>query len=251
MVRNTRDVVLLYHSVGGVPDTEYQWDLSVSVFREQIAQLSARYEFVDLETIATTNEPSQKRVAITFDDGFRNVYQNALPVLDEFDASATLFICPAFLDGRNAAQLRRRHDLPSSVRNVIMSTDQLRDVAATDRYSIGNHTLTHPDLATLPDREAIATEVARAKEQLEGLTGLSINCFSYPYGSYDDRTASVAAESHNVVFTSEPRLVETGDRPTEIPRLDACLPAATVGFEATDLAARLRRTARIVGTRFV
>jgi len=247
VVPNTRDVVLLYHSVGGVSGTDYRWDLPVSVFRDQIAQLSARYELVDLETVATTSDSSRKRVAITFDDGFRNVYENALPVLDEFDAPATLFVCPAFLDGRNAEQLRRRHDLPSSAGTVAMGADQLRDVAETDRYSIGNHTRTHPDLATLPDREAIEAEVVGAREWLEDMLGVPVDCFSYPYGSYDDRVASVATESHEIVVTSEPRLVETGDRPTAIPRLDACLPAGTVGFEATDLSATLRNGIRTVG----
>jgi len=242
-------VVLLYHSVGGVAGTDYRWDLPVSVFREQIATLSDRYEFVSLETLATTTDPFRKRVAVTFDDGFRNVYENALPVLDEFGVSATLFVCPAYIDGDNAAQLRRRHDLPPSAHDVAMTTDQLRDVAERDRYSVGNHTLSHPDLTSLPDRASVESEVIGARERLESLLGVSVDSFSYPYGAYDDPVATVAAETHNVVVTSEPRLVDAGDKPAAVPRLDACLPAATLGFEATDFAATLRRGVRTAGTR--
>lgn len=246
IVQNTHDVVLLYHSVGGVHGTEYQWDLPVSVFRDQIAQMSDRYEFVDLKTLATTTDMSRKRIAVTFDDGFRNVYETALPVLDEFGVPATLFVPPAYLDGRNSDLLRRRHGLPESARDVMMSTEQLRDVAATDRFTVGNHSLSHPDLTTLSDREAVEAEVVGGRERLEDLLGVTVDCFSYPYGEYDDQVERVATDSHEVVVTSEPRLVEEGDRPASIPRLDACLPAATVGFEATDFAAKLRRSARTV-----
>jgi len=247
LVENTRDVVLLYHSVGGVSGTDYRWDVPVSVFREQIVQLSARYEFVDLETLATTTDRSRKRIAVTFDDGFRNVYENALPVLEAFDVPATLFVPAAYLDGQDAYQLRRRHDLPASAHDVMMGTDQLRDVAATDRYTVGNHSLSHPDLTTLSDRAAVEAEVVGGRDRLEDLLGVSVDCFSYPYGETNELVERVATASHEVVITSEPRLVEAGDRPTAIPRLDACLPAATVGFEVTDLAAKLRRRARTVG----
>jgi len=249
VAENTRDVVLLYHSVGGVSGTNYRWNISESVFKEQIAMLTDRYEFVDLETLATTTDPFQKRVAVTFDDGFRNVFENALPILDEFGVPATLFVCPAYLDDENAEQLRCRHGLPQSAHDVAMTSDQLREVAETDQYSVGNHTLSHPNLTELSDRAAVESEVAGGRERLESLLDTSVDSFSYPYGAYNDLIADVATETHDIVVTSEPRLVDTGDRSTAIPRLDACLSAATLGFEATDLADKLRQGVRMVGNR--
>jgi peptidoglycan/xylan/chitin deacetylase (PgdA/CDA1 family) len=246
---NNLDAVLLYHSVGGVPGIDYKWDVPVSVFRDQIRYLSDRYELVDLETVATTRNPSQKRVAITFDDGFRNVYENALPVLAEFEAPATLFVNPAFVDDENVEQLRARHDLGPAAHDISLTTDQLHDIAAEDRYTIGNHTFSHPDLATLSDRSEVEAEVEGARHWLEDRFDVSADCFSYPYGGYDERAAAVVAETHEIAVTSDPSLVGPSTDPRSVPRLDACLPAATVCFEVTDVAAKLRSLARTVGDR--
>ena len=247
LFENERDAVLLYHSVGGVPGMNYRWDLPVSVFRDQIRRLAERYELVDLGTLATTRDPSRKRIAITFDDGFRNVYENALPVLAEFDAPATLFVNPAFVDDENADQLRARHDLPPSAHDISLTRDQLREIAADERYTVGNHTFSHPDLSELPNGDAVREEVVDAKRWLEERFDVSVDCFSYPYGRVDERAAEVVAETHDVVVTSEPSLVGSPPDPLSVPRLDACLPATTVGFEVTDVAARLRSAARRVG----
>ncbi len=241
---NDHDAVLLYHSVGGVPGIDYKWDVPVSVFRDQIRQLSARYELVDLETVATTRDPSQKRVAITFDDGFRNVYENAIPVLEEFDAPATLFVCPAFIDDENIDKLRDRHDLGASAHDISLTTEQLRELAADDRFTIGNHSYSHPNLSTISERSDIEAEVTGAKHWLENRLDVSIDCFSYPYGAYNEETASVVADTHDVVVTSEPSLVGPTVDAKSVPRLDACLPTSIVTFEVTDVAAKLRSLAR-------
>ncbi|WP_335998976.1 polysaccharide deacetylase family protein [Halorientalis halophila] len=243
---NRRDAVLLYHSVGGVPGIDYRWDVPVHVFRDQIRRIAARYELVDLETLATT-ETSTKRVAITFDDGFRNVYEHALPVLSEFDAPATLFVNSAFVDDENLDRLRERHDLGAAAHDVSLTTDQLQEIAAQDRYTIGNHTFSHANLAELPDRGAVAAEILDAKEWLEDRLDVAVDCFSYPYGGFDERAAEVVAETHEIAVTSEPSLVGPSPNPLAIPRLDACLPASTVAFEVTDVAARLRSLVRRVG----
>lgn len=249
LIENTRDVVLLYHSVGGVPGIDYRWDVPVSVFRDQIHRFSARYELVDLETIATTRDPSQKRVAITFDDGFRSVYEHALPVLAAYDAPATLFVNPAFVDDEHFDELRARHDLPSTAHDVSLTSDQLHEIAAEDRLTLGNHTFSHHDLSELPNGKAVQDEIVDAKHWLEDRFDVSVDRFSYPYGQIDERAAEVAAEAHDIAVTSEQSLVGQSTDPYAIPRLDACFPAATVGFESTDLAARLRSVARRLGGR--
>lgn len=247
---NRRDAVLLYHSIGGIPGIDYKWDVPVSVFREQIRHAADRYDVVDLETLATTNDPSRKRVAITFDDGFRNVYENALPVLREFDAPATLFVCPAFLDEENSERMRARHDLGAEARDISMTTKHLRDAADDDRFMVGNHTFSHPDLSTLPDRDALEDEILEARDWLEDRLDVSVDCFSYPYGAYDERAAAVVADTHDIAVTSDPSLIKPSGDPRSIPRLDTCLPVATACFEMTDLSARLRTIARALGGRF-
>jgi peptidoglycan/xylan/chitin deacetylase (PgdA/CDA1 family) len=238
------DAVVLYHSVGGVRGTDYRWDLSVEQFRAQIERLNARYEVVDLATLVDRPNAGRKRVAVTFDDAFRNVYRNAVPVLREFDLPATVFACPSYVGDENVERLRNRHDLPASASEIVMTEPQLQDLADDDRFAIGNHTATHPDLTSLDDTDALRAEIEGTKATLEDRFGVAVDRFSYPYGAVDDAAAAVVAETHDLAVTSVPTLVDGAPDPQRIPRLDACQPASVLAFETTDLAERIRRAVR-------
>lgn len=238
------DAIVLYHSVGGVSGTEYRWDLPVDAFRAQLQKLSKRFEIVDLATLIEQPESEQKRVAVTFDDGFRNVYEHAIPILREFDLPATVFVCPGYIGDKNISQLRKRHDMPPSANKIVMTASQIQDLAADDRFTLGNHTSTHPDLTALNDEDALREEIAGSKATLEDRYGVTVDEFSYPYGEINDAAASIVADTHDLAVTSRPTLLRTDRNRYNIPRLDACQPASVLVFETTDLSARLRRAVR-------
>ncbi|MDB2250576.1 polysaccharide deacetylase family protein [Halorubrum ezzemoulense] len=238
------DAVILYHSVGGVSGTEYRWDLPVNHFRAQLKKLNERFEIVDLATLIEQPESRRKRVAVTFDDAFRNVYQYVIPVIREFDLPATVFVCPDYIGDENTSRLRKRHDMRPSASEIVMTAPQIQDLASDDRFTIGNHTLTHPDLTTLNDEDALREEIVGSKETLEDRYGVTVDQFSYPYGAIDDAAASIVADTHDLAVTSRPALLEADRNPYDIPRLDACQPASVLTFETTDLSARLRRAVR-------
>lgn len=244
-----RDAILLYHSVGGIPGADYDWNLTESEFRDQIEMVSERFEPVDLAELMDGQNANvdTKRVAVTFDDGFRNIAEVAMPVLREFDVPATVFVCPEFLGNANLDVFRDRHNLGSEVHDVVLTEAQVREIAASDLFSVGNHTATHVRLSSLDTRRAVVAEIIGAKERLEDMTGGAIGRFSYPYGGYDARAAAVIAESHALAVTSEPGLVEPSPDPYRFPRIDACLPLDCLRFETTDLGDQLRRTARRLG----
>lgn len=242
-----RDAVLTYHSVGGIPGTEYRWNLTRDQFREQIETVSERFEVVDLADLV---EPARgrKRVAVTFDDGFRNFHGVAAPVLREYQVPATVFVCPDFVGDANPRLLADRHDLGSSAHDVVMTERQIRDVADEALFSVGNHTASHPDLSTLPDGDAIVDEVVGAKRRLERRFGVEVDRFSYPYGEFDERVAAVVDDGHDVAVTGEPSLVRPDPDPLRLPRIDTSQSVATLLFEMTDLGDRLRRSARTLGS---
>lgn len=244
------DVVVLYHSVGGVPGIDYRWDLPEPTFREQIRTFDRRYEIVDLETLVTEPDADTKRLAITFDDGFRNVCDVALPILREYQAPATLFVCPAFVGADRSEAVRRRHGLPEAAHDIVMTPEQLRTVASDPLFEIGNHTKSHADLAELPDTDAVREEVVGGKRMLEAEFDVTVDLFSYPYGSVDDRAESVVEDTHRIAVTSEPSLACPPVDAHSVPRLDACRPASTACFEATDLAFDLRMAVRRLANRF-
>jgi peptidoglycan/xylan/chitin deacetylase (PgdA/CDA1 family) len=246
------DAILVYHSVGGIPGSDYRYDLSPAQFREQIRMLHGSFEPVDLAALidvegtdrTPNTDPSRKRVAITFDDAFRNVYDVAAPILREFDVPATVFACPDFLGDESVGLLRERHSLGSHAHGIAMTEAQLREIAAEELFTVGNHTASHPDLTALPDREAVVEEVVGAKRQLEERIGTDVDRFSYPHGAIDRRAAAVVADSHSLAVTSEPSLLGRTPDPYSLPRIDACQPIQVLRLETSDVGFRLKRAAR-------
>ncbi|MBX0294016.1 polysaccharide deacetylase family protein [Haloarcula nitratireducens] len=234
--------------MGGLPGIDYKWDLSAEDFRAQIQELDKRFELVDLATLVDEPVADTKRIAVTFDDGFQNVYSTAVPILREFDVPATLFVSPAFLDGKNLAIFNERHNIPTNSRDTMLTTGQLRQLSEDDLFTIGNHTYSHPDLQNLSDQQSIAEEIHRGKRELEQILGTSIQQFSYPYGSMDDRAQEIVTETHELAVTSVPELLKTNQERYQIPRIDTCLSPPTVSFEVTDISARLRQLARRVNS---
>jgi peptidoglycan/xylan/chitin deacetylase (PgdA/CDA1 family) len=97
----------MYHYISIPPEDadKYRSDLSVSpdAFREQMNYLADNgFETVDLYdlSLAITNkrELPEKPVIITMDDGYRDNYENAFPILQEFGMKATFFVVTEFID---------------------------------------------------------------------------------------------------------------------------------------------------------
>src|SRR5262245_10019822 len=101
-MRKLKILSVVWHSV--LPDTinpAYltEWDPTVSLFRKQIQFLVDRYTPISVrEFVKLTEDPSQLKsyerppILLTFDDGFKNVVDNALPVLNEFGIPGLFFV---------------------------------------------------------------------------------------------------------------------------------------------------------------
>jgi len=238
-----RDAVLLFHSVGGVPGTNYQWDLPVMQFQAILRCLDDRFKIVDLSTLTDDPPSNRKRVAITFDDAFRNVYTNAIPLLRELNLPATVFVNSSFVNGDHSRRLRERLGLGSGAQEIVMTVEQLRDLADDPLFTLGNHTANHVDL-TEADRGTLRKEILGGKQAIKDRFGVSADRFAYPYGAVDKRAAEIISEGHTLAVTSVPALLSEPVNPMKIPRLDACQPAPVACFEMSDLSARLRRLVR-------
>ncbi len=116
-----------------------------------------------------------KVVGITFDDGYRNVYQNALPVLRDQDFTATNYFVARQLNGGNIWD--KEKGIPHS---DLMSADELRGWAAGG-MEVGSHTLDHPFLPKLSP-ELADYQIRQAKNELEQVLGAEVTAFCYPYG---------------------------------------------------------------------
>ncbi len=90
-------VVLMYHRVADLTLDHYHLAVSPARFEQQIAALTKVRKVVPLEQLLDTPEGGEALAAITFDDGYRDVVTNALPVLERHACPATLFLSTAMV----------------------------------------------------------------------------------------------------------------------------------------------------------
>ena len=246
---NASNAIVKYHSVGA--PARYD-NVSVSQLRRDLSHVERRYEIVDLpEVLATTADP-EKKVALTFDDGFANFYTNAYPVIREFDAPVTLFVNSGFVDGGDRELLQRYRANPSNLAQIdrsrpsfepedMLTEAQLKELAADEHITVGNHTKRHANLSTIDDEETLRKEIVGGKEALEATLGVTVDRFCYPYGQWSNESAAVVRDTHALAVTSRPALVPpTADR-YALPRVPAQTNETRFRCNLTDLCWQAKR----------
>jgi len=178
--------ILMYHYISHPPENadEYRLDLSTTPenFRAQLQFLVDNgYETIDLYdlslAIAGEIDLPEKPVIITLDDGYRDNYENAFPLLKELGLEATFFVVTEFVDQGNSNYL-----------NWAMIEEM-----AKAGMRIEPHSKTHPDL-TRYDRDFVLWEVLGSAETIAAHIGYRPRYFAYPGGRYDDDVRKIVAE---------------------------------------------------------
>lgn len=128
---------------------------------------------------------SSKTVALTFDDGYENLYEIGFPLLNKLGFKATIFVPTGYVGRTNAWDSQEIHipNLP------LLSWGALRELSNAG-FEIGSHGVEHVRLSALPVHQ-IRKEVHDSKKELEDRLGRSVHSFSYPFGDY---TPSVIEE---------------------------------------------------------
>lgn len=164
--------VLCYHLVGA--GTGSPVDLPAGMFRRHMEELAEGAEVVPLER-AVEDPPAgggRPRVALTFDDAYRNFREAAYPVLAELGLPATLFVPVGFVEGDCPPPLAAAA-LPAA------SWGELAEMSASGLVTVGSHTWSHPDLTALAPAE-VDEELRRSRERLEERLGRPVRSFCYP-----------------------------------------------------------------------
>jgi peptidoglycan/xylan/chitin deacetylase (PgdA/CDA1 family) len=220
--------ILMYHKIGRPPTPSHLPDLWVSTerFRWQMNHLKRRgytpIGFGDLEAARSgrKNLPA-KPVMITFDDGYRNNYELAYPVLRELGMKANLFLVHETVGRHNAW-----HDPSSEPWLPMLSWAQIREMRSSGTFEFANHTMRHPRLDRIEPEQA-RWEVSEAKKRLEDALGEGVSAFAYPYGAgaADPRVREeVLRAGHTIDFgvksrIAAPRWKPDGSLPEALPRL--------------------------------
>ncbi|MEI7701794.1 MAG: polysaccharide deacetylase family protein [Planctomycetia bacterium] len=185
-------MILMYHHVcpaGCVPAESaalegWGYRISPEDFRRQLLWFQQRgWKYVSLEQyIAFFADPHQqnaRHIAVTFDDGWIDNFQYALPVLTDLKIPATIFVVSGEMSG--VSPLRR------------MSERQLQQLADVE-IEVGAHTRTHPNLPTLSD-QALREELSGARQDLEQVINRPVRYLAYPGGRFDRRVVDFVKEA--------------------------------------------------------
>lgn len=147
------------------------------------------FRFVSIDEVSVILEKGKVGkpfVSITFDDGYRDNYTNALPILKKEQVPFTVYVTTGFIDNKQSMWWYPNERLG-------LSRDELLNLDAEPLCTIGAHTITHPKLENLSVQEQ-RVEIKQSKQDLESLLGHPVDHFSYPHGSYNENTVGITEE---------------------------------------------------------
>lgn len=236
VVNESSDAVLMYHSVSDSAG-EIFGNVGTERFERDIARFSEEFSIVDLPQIISGGSDDDRQLAITFDDGYKNFYENAAPVLRNYGIPATVFISSQIIGEADRKLVRKAHSIDVS-RRMFLNEDEILELIEDELVTIGNHTRTHRHLPQCSITEK-RDEILGAKRELEENFDIDIDRFCYPYGEIDPESVEIVRSSHELATGShESTYRGEGDR-CELPRVHAHKAETRVQWELTELSDRL------------
>jgi peptidoglycan/xylan/chitin deacetylase (PgdA/CDA1 family) len=179
-------IVLCYHAVS----EDWRAPMAVTPKRldSQLAHLAKRgYRGVTFAE-AIGGERGGKRVAVTFDDGYRSVVRLARPILESHDMPATVFVTTDFIGSEQPMSwsgIDRWLSGPHASELTPMSWKEASDLTEIG-WEIGSHSCSHPQL-TQVDAAQLRVELEGSRAACEQFLGRRCESFAYPYGDVDLR----------------------------------------------------------------
>lgn len=150
-------------------------------------------------------EPGKRYVAVTFDDAFLSVAENAWPAMEHRKIPATIFVPTGYL-GQVPGWLTNPRS--KAGKEVVMTPEQLRELGRRPLMTLGSHTVFHRRMDRLGEADA-RVDLFESKSQLEGVLGHAIDTFSFPHGAYTSRVLELAKEAgYRVVYGISPTCSE-------------------------------------------
>lgn len=207
--------VIMYHRVikdeseKGVHGTY----VTVEQFEEQMKYLKKKgYETVTFKDLLNNRykqrfDKDKKWIMLTFDDGYKDNYENAFPILKKYQFKGIIYV----LDGIEYNKWDVDNPGNPEKRFTLMNQEELLEM---QNYGIefGGHTSTHPRLADL-SIENVKSEIINSKSNIEKIIGRELLSFAYPYGSLNEEVKripqeagykfAVATDSGSIVFSDD------------------------------------------------
>ena len=172
--------ILMYHAIANLEDDPNMLCTSPDRFEAQMRYLKQHNlrgaSMGELRRALSTGD-AKRMIGLTFDDGYKDFLHTALPILDSFGFSATVFVVGDMLGKENDW----KHAHYPRPRMELLGAAELREVSERG-MEVGSHSMTHADLSDL-DPRMLEEEVKGSRRVLSELLGEEVEGFCYPYGS--------------------------------------------------------------------
>ena len=184
--------ILIYHQVGA--SLGRQMEVTTEAFSWQLEWLVANREVVSLDTaIERWHEPDADRlVVLSFDDGYRDTYTTAFPLMAECRVPFTLYLSTEMIES-----------IPTESGTEPLRWDQIETMVDSGLVTVGSHTHTHRDLR-FASAEQTLWEVESADSIIEERLGVRPRHFAYPWGYWGESAHDVVRRSYESAVLGAP-----------------------------------------------
>lgn len=176
--------ILMYHGVLDKPYGATSLFVSVKEFKNHMQYLfDFGYTPIFLSEIENTKD-IEKPIIITFDDGYKDVYDYAFPILKKYNFKANFYLISHWVGGES-----------------YINWDMAKEMDESKLIEIGSHTKTHVYLGK-QNIEKIEEELKESKELIENKLNKKINTIAYPYGSYNNDVINIAKKYYDYALST-------------------------------------------------
>lgn len=190
--------ILMYHHIADVVNGNTLFVPANEFKMEMTALKKAGYYTLSPDEayrVLTTNEkPADKIVWVTFDDGYKNAQETAVPILTELGMKGSFFIITGMIGNEDK-----------------MADSGLLAIKSNPLMSLGSHTVNHLDLQ-YATQDVATKELVESKQYLDSLLQQDTSVICYPSGRYNEQTPALAtAAGYKLGLTTHPGLASSTD----------------------------------------
>lgn len=190
--------ILMYHMIRTPVKGAKFNSLRVSPddFDKQISYLKDQgWTFMTMsELIKHHDQLPLKTVAITFDDGYADNYHHALPILQKYNAKATIYLVVDRHYREWSSKRKKKNRSGELQQEPKLSDEQVREMLTSDLIEFGSHTMTHDNLPTL-DKDGKQREIIDSRTTIAQTFGIPCEAFCYPFGLYDETDVTLVKQA--------------------------------------------------------
>ena len=208
--------ILMYHEIAGPAETASRLAVPPHAWVEQLAYLYGEgYRTITVGELSAAlsgrGQLPSRAVVLTFDDGYEDFHSRAMPLLDRYGFTATLFVTTGWIRDVGSVATERGPGRMLSWTQVSEASDAGIEIAA--------HSRMHPQLDQLP-RKLLYEELYASRAQLEDRVGTAVIGLAYPFGYSNARVRQVAHDlGHDYACAVGNTLIDEKPDLLALPRL--------------------------------